>query len=216
MQSGRSFAGICHCATEVALPARRRVSRRLPLAEVEDRRVCVPASVSTLSVLIVLPRDVQPAGNAHERRRAVRPALLAGSLVLRRIPGVRDLLCVDGDRNAQVVALWRRHHAPAPVLRDDRHPVAGEIDRRGGFRRRRRRRVAALGADASGGGQRQERRRRCSATESLGSRRRTTPLMTFPALRRARCRRPRRTCRSSTDRSRRRTGCGTPASDSRL
>ena len=93
-------------------------------------RVCVPASVSTLQRVVVLPGDVEPAGHAHDRGGTIRLALLAGCLVGGRIPGVDDLQRFLRDRDAAVVALGRRHHAVAPVFVDEGHPVAGEIDRR--------------------------------------------------------------------------------------
>ena len=120
-------------------------------------------------------------------------------------------LCASGvSGSTSVVAFGGRDHPPAPVLRDDRHPVAGEVDRgrrsRDGRRRRRRR---------GAGGLRVRRARRDRARSRLQRRRSAAlaRLMARPSSRRARCRRPRRTSRSSMDRNPCRTGCGSPASD---
>ncbi len=93
-------------------------------------RVCVPASNSSFSVSIVLPRDAQPAGLPHDPADAERLALVAARVVGRKVPALRHLAPFGADRNAGDVALRWRHHAPAPVLGDDGDPGAGEIDRR--------------------------------------------------------------------------------------
>ena len=46
------------------------------------------------------------------------------------VPRVGRLAARVVQRHARVVALGGRHHAPAPVLADDRHPGADEIDGR--------------------------------------------------------------------------------------
>ena len=118
-------------------------------------RVCMPASVSIFSVL----------SSCHEMRRRAGSRMIAGAAYARHcspaassfagIPRVGDLAAGRVDRDVGVVALRRRDHPPAPVLADDRHPVAGEIDRRaargvgGGAPRRRGRRADALRGERS-------------------------------------------------------------------
>src|SRR5206468_12440771 len=78
-------------------------------------------------------------------------------------------------RSALIVTPGRRHHPISPVFVDDRHPVAGEINRRGGFRRLRRSGRAASSAAAlreCRGGDREQRDERRSEehTSELQSR----------------------------------------------
>ena len=79
---------------------------------------------------------VQPARNAHNRRRSVGPALFTGGLVLGWIPLIRDVPGFRRDGNAGVVAFRRSHHAPAPIFVDDRDPIAGQVYRSGLLGRR--------------------------------------------------------------------------------
>src|SRR5207244_3611622 len=79
---------------------------------------------------VVLPRDVETRRDAHDRGRAVRFARVALTLVFRAVPRVGRPAALVVDRHARVVALFRRHHAPAPVFRHDRHPPTRQVCRR--------------------------------------------------------------------------------------
>ena len=129
-----------------ALPGTRRVGRRWCGTKSQDSSLRAGIGIH-LERVVVLPRDVNTARHAHQRGRTVGLALLTGGFIFRRIPGVRNLCRLRGDRNALVVAFPRRHHAPAPVLSHDRDPVPSQIDRRSCFRRARRLRIAALSLD---------------------------------------------------------------------
>jgi hypothetical protein len=74
---------------------------------------------------------VEAARDAHDVRRAVRLAVIFLRLVFRRIPRVRELRASGRQQEVRVIALGRRQHSEAPVLGHDRHPVAGQVDRRG-------------------------------------------------------------------------------------
>src|SRR5678815_1330780 len=141
----RTAASLAHLPLRggVALP-RRSARWRLPLAKVQEARLRARIRFD-LQGRVVLPRDAQPRWQTHQARRAIGFALVSGGSVLRRVPCIRDLLRVRVDRNAGVVTLRRGDHPPAPVLCDDGHPVAGEVDwrRRTRCRRRFRRRLPA-------------------------------------------------------------------------
>src|SRR2546422_727063 len=47
-------------------------------------------------------------------------------------PCFGDAASLGVHRQIHHVALRRRHHAPAPIVGDERDPIAGEIDRRSG------------------------------------------------------------------------------------
>ena len=79
---------------------------------------------------VVGPGDVEAAGHAHDVRRAVRLAVILAGLVFRRVPLIREFCAGRVQEEVRVVAFGRRHHPEAPVLGHDRHPVAGQIDRR--------------------------------------------------------------------------------------
>src|SRR6202034_2745600 len=83
---------------------------------------------------VVLPRNMDTAGHAHDSGGAVSSALFSGRFVLRGIPGVADLSGRGIQRHTGKIALDRSHHAPAPVFGYYRDPVTGEIDRRRLFR----------------------------------------------------------------------------------
>jgi hypothetical protein len=88
-----------------------------------------------LQRLIVLPGDVNPSRQAHDSSGAVRSALFASGFIAGRIPRVGHLTCRCVQRHAREVAFRRCRHAEAPVLGDERDPVARQIDGRGGSRR---------------------------------------------------------------------------------
>jgi len=70
-------------------------------------------------------------------RPSARQVLFTGGFIFGRVPCLGRLLTLKAERNADDVALRRRDHAPSPVLRDDRHPLAGEINGSVGARGRR-------------------------------------------------------------------------------
>ena len=130
------------------LPVVARCARR---AKGEQARLCAGVGLD-LQRVVVLPGDVDSAGHAHDAAHAVRPALLAGCFVSRRIPGAGRLTARRVERHACDIAFRRRRHPIPPVLADDRHPVAREVD--GGrrpSRLRRLRRAAALTRDVRHG-----------------------------------------------------------------
>ena len=102
----------------------------------------MPASVSMRSVLASSQVMLQARGHPHDAGGAVRPALLAGGFVSRRIPCLPDLAAFGVQRHGVEHALLRRDHPVLPVFGDHGHPVAGEIERGGRTRRRRARRRA--------------------------------------------------------------------------
>ena len=84
-----------------------------------------------LERVIVLPGDMQAAGNPHDCGRAISLALETGGFVVRGVPRVHNFPRRSVDRHAGRIAFQRRDHAPSIVLRDDGYPVAGEILGRG-------------------------------------------------------------------------------------
>jgi len=116
----------------VALPG-GRPSRGLPVIEVQQTSLFSSVSFHFESA-IVLPRDVDASGHAHDGRRAVGAALLAGSFIFGWIPGVGELLGRQVDGDAGIVSLGGSHHPPAPILCDHRDPVAGQINGSGSLR----------------------------------------------------------------------------------
>ena len=115
-----------HCAD--VRPCQLEARRGWRVAEREQPGLHAVVGLE-LQRVVVLPGDVQARRPAHQAGRAVRLALFAGGFVLGRVPRLRDLLARGVDRNAAIVAVRRRDHPPAPVLGDDRDPVAGEVDR---------------------------------------------------------------------------------------
>src|SRR5262245_15835865 len=83
---------------------------------------------------VVLPRDANACGDTHDRRSAERPALIARRIVGGKVPAIGYLAALGVERHARIIALRRCHHPPSPVLGDDRDPLTGEVDRRGGTR----------------------------------------------------------------------------------
>ena len=94
----------------------------------------------------VLPADMKPSGDAHDRRRPEGLALISARVIFREIPLARGLHACRVQWHAGEIALRRRDHSPQPVLGDDRHPVTGEIHAGAGLTGRRRA-AAALGAE---------------------------------------------------------------------
>src|SRR5688572_11971380 len=76
---------------------------------------------------VVLPLDPQAAGLPNQPGRAECLAQLATRAVGVEIPGLGDLASGRVERRARRIALRRRDHPPSPVLGDDRHPLASEI-----------------------------------------------------------------------------------------
>src|SRR5688572_546641 len=115
--------------TRKALP--RFLRRRLRIAiEVQQTRLR-PGVELQFQRVVVLPRDAQPAGLTHDAADAERLALVAGLGVGLGIPRLRDLasFTVDRDAGRHASVLRCGDHAPAPVLRDDRHPRSCEVHR---------------------------------------------------------------------------------------
>ena len=112
----------------VPLPGGGRVGRHRR-AEPEQPRLLSRVGVQPQGV-VVLPGDVHAQGHAHDGGRAVRPAQQARGFVPGRVPGLADLASFGIHRHAGEIAPERRHHPPAPILGDDRDPVAGEVHRR--------------------------------------------------------------------------------------
>ncbi len=83
--------------------------------------------------LVVLPGDVKVFRYAQDGRRAIGLALFSGGFILGGIPGVRDFHRGWRHGNTLVIAGRGRHHAIAPILGNDRNPVAGQIDGRRSF-----------------------------------------------------------------------------------
>ena len=106
-----------------------KIDTRLKVAEVQQSRLRAGVGFQFQRVGI-LPGDVHSRRHAHQPAGAVR---LAASVHGGR-PGIGDLPPLIVQWNAGVVALGRRHHPPSPLFVDDRDPVAGQIDRRGGLR----------------------------------------------------------------------------------
>src|SRR5712691_11609289 len=103
----------------------------------DQARLCSGVRIDSYRV-VVFPRDTQPSRHAHDCGGAVRLALIAGRLVFRGIPAVRDAAPLCGERNSAVLTFGRSDHAEAPVLGDDRYPIPREVDwsRRSGRRGR--------------------------------------------------------------------------------
>ena len=77
---------------------------------------------------VVLPRDraaAQACASAPPRRMLLHCSPAASSPA--RIPGGGRFLPVRVQGNRDGVALGRREHSVAPILRDERHPLAGEV-----------------------------------------------------------------------------------------
>src|SRR5438093_3345704 len=141
-------------------PRRRRITLparfsgwRLRLAEAQQTGLLAGVCFD-LQRVVVLPGDVDAPWHAHDVGRAVCPALIAARRVLRRIPRVDHLAALVVQRHTREITFRRRDHPIAPIFRDHRDPVAGEIDRRRGpgVRRRRGRAVpTALSIEGSRG-----------------------------------------------------------------
>src|SRR5262249_20129749 len=102
--------------------------RWLRIAIEQEAARLLPGVSFDLQRAVVIPRDVETGGHAHQARGPVREA----RAVLGRVPCVADARAFRVQRHACEVAFRRRHHPPPPVFVDDRYPVAGEIDRRAG------------------------------------------------------------------------------------
>ena len=120
-----------------ALP-RRLTARPLRGTELEEARLRACIEIH-LQCVVVGPRDVQAPGLAREAADAERFALQPGRVIRCQVPLVRDAPSLGVQRQALEIALARRRHAMPPVLGDDRHPVAREVDGRRTARRLRRR-----------------------------------------------------------------------------
>ena len=77
--------------------------------------------------VVVLPINVYPPGNLHDRGSGVRLARQAGRLIFGRVPGVRHFAPFGVQRNKLKIIFVRHHHPVAPQFGDDRYPVAREI-----------------------------------------------------------------------------------------
>jgi hypothetical protein len=132
-----------------------RLCRRI---ELKEARLRSSIEIDAQGV-VVLPRDVQPPGLAHDGADAESPALQLRGVVRIEIPGVGGCSGVRVERNAFIVALARRRHAVPPILADDGDPIAREVDGRGFARRGRRRTPLRSRADHES---RSENKERCN------------------------------------------------------
>src|SRR5215831_5172616 len=98
----------------------------------QHTRLLAPVGLD-LQCIRRIPGDVQAHRHVHQPGTAIRATvddprgLIVRASVQRGIELVGDLAGGGVERNLRVVTLRRRHHAEAPVLIDDRHPIAGEI-----------------------------------------------------------------------------------------
>ena len=139
----------------VSLPGRSHVFRHRG-AKVQKTSLGPGICIDSKRV-IVLPINMQPPRNFHDRGGAVSLALICGGLIFGRIPGVCGLAALEIERNTDVIAFVRHDHAVAPVLGDHRYPIPREILRRIGSCcccRRSLGSIARLSANVSGGPER--------------------------------------------------------------
>ena len=115
--AGRAFP----LRDRAALGRRRR--GRFRSVEVEQASLLAGVGLD-LQRLRVLPRHVDAQRHPHQPCHPVGQA----RSVLRRRPQVADALALGVQRQADEVPARRRDHAPAPVLVDDRHPVASQTE----------------------------------------------------------------------------------------
>jgi hypothetical protein len=83
---------------------------------------------------VILPRDSQPPGLAHDAADAKSLALEAGLVVFREIPRVRDATPFGIERKALEISLPGGRHPVTPVFGHDGDPGPGQIDGRDGPR----------------------------------------------------------------------------------
>src|SRR5262245_1154841 len=70
---------------------------------------------------------MKTAGQTHDPASTIAAARLAVGLILPGIPRVHHLPCFGVDRQAISVPLGRCEHAIAPVVGDERYPIAGDV-----------------------------------------------------------------------------------------
>src|SRR5205823_1245660 len=83
----------------------------------------------------IQPGDVDTARYSHHTGCPVRPAEISTRAIFLGIPRIGDFATFVIEWDARIIALRRRHHAPAPVFGYNRNPVSCEIDRSGFLRR---------------------------------------------------------------------------------
>src|SRR5260370_31586680 len=76
---------------------------------------------------VILPINVEPTRNLHDRGGTIPLAFVAIRLIFGRVPGIRDFapLCVE--RGNDVIAFIRDYHPVAPVLGYNRFPITRQI-----------------------------------------------------------------------------------------
>src|SRR6188474_2469628 len=111
----------------MALP-RLLGSSLLRLIEIQQAGLSAGVEIH-LQCIVVLPCDMHPARLAHDPADAKSLALEVRLAVSRQIPIVRHANSFLVQRKAFEVTLSWSRHAMAPVFADDRHPVAGGVNR---------------------------------------------------------------------------------------
>src|ERR1700682_3913286 len=82
--------------------------------------------------VIVLPGNVKPRRQPHNRSGSIRLALIARGFVSRWIPSIRDLPRLFSHGYGWVIAFAGRDHPETPIFRHESDPITRDIHRRGG------------------------------------------------------------------------------------
>src|SRR5579862_1668589 len=104
----------------------------LPIAEVKHAGLRSSIGVHAQGV-VILPGDVKVLRLAQNRRRSERLAEIPRRFILGGIPSIGDFDSGRSHGNTFVVAGRGYNHAETPILVHNRNPIAGQVNRRGGF-----------------------------------------------------------------------------------
>ncbi len=103
------------------MPARLGV--RLEIIEVKQAGLAAGVGVEPQGIG-VFPADAQSSRYTHDAARPIRSTRVAVTRIGEHIPLVGDVSGGWRQRDTRIITSWWRHHAPAPVLGDDRYPLA--------------------------------------------------------------------------------------------
>jgi hypothetical protein len=103
------------------------LASRLPEGEHSRLRTGVGVQFQRL---VAIPINVKASGHPQNAAYTIRPTSIAGSVILRRIPGCRSAATLRVHRYSSHIALGGGRDAIPPILGNLRDPVACDIERR--------------------------------------------------------------------------------------